>query len=146
MSAVAKLESVSSEDLRALVTAFEARQLLKPQVELKVVHHFSHGVVARELHIPAGVDLTGRIHKFANLNTLSKGIMDIATENGVVRVEAPYTVVSPPGTKRAATTITDCVWTTYLGTNETDIDKIEAEFTTNSEQEYLEFAGSLTLK
>jgi hypothetical protein len=136
----------AQDDLRARVLAFEQQQLQKPQVALKVVHHFSHGVVARELHIPAGVDLTGAIHKYANLNTLSQGEMLIATESGLLHVKAPYTVVSPPGTKRAATTLTDCVWTTYLGTNETDIEKIEAEFTTNSEQEYLAFSGVLTLE
>jgi hypothetical protein len=136
----------AQDDLRARVLAFEQQQLQKPQVALKVVHHFAHNVVARELHIPAGLDLTGAIHKYANLNTLSQGEMLIATESGLLHVKAPYTVVSPPGTKRAATTLTDCVWTTYLGTNETDIEKIEAEFTTNSEQEYLAFAGVLTLE
>jgi hypothetical protein len=66
-----------------------------PQVKLEVVHHFSKGVYARELHIPAGVTLVGEIHKFKNLNILSKGKMLVTTEEGMQEVEAPFTVVSP---------------------------------------------------
>jgi hypothetical protein len=137
---------ISRDELRARVLAFEQEQMKKPQVELKVVHHFSHGVVARELHIPAGTEVTGAIHKYANLNTLSQGEMLLITESGAVHVKAPYTVVSPPGTKRAARALTDCIWTTYIGTFETDIEKIEQEFTTNSEQEYLAHAGVVQLE
>lgn len=136
---------ISKDELRSRIFAFEEEQKKKPQVELKVVHHFSHGVVARELHIPAGVEVTGKIHKYANLNTLSQGEMLLITEQGAVHVKAPYTVVSPPGTKRAALALTDCIWTTYLGTHLTDAEQIEQEFTTNSEQEYLEHAGVLQL-
>lgn len=137
---------LTAEELRRRVFAAEAIQKQKPQVELKVVHHFSHGVVARELHIPAGVDVTGAVHKYPNLNTLSQGTMLLATEQGWVEVSAPYTVVSPPGTKRAARTVTACVWTTYLGTHDTDIEKITAEFTTNDEQEYLEHVAALQIE
>lgn len=135
-----------TDSLRARVLQFESEQIKKPQVELRVVHHFSHGVCARELHIPAGTDLTGAIHKFSNLNILSKGEMLVTTEKGIEHVKAPFTIVSPPGTKRAARTITDCIWTTVFGTNETDPEKVVDHFTTNSEQEYLAFSGTLILE
>lgn len=138
-------ESLQSA-LRAEIFAFERGQIEKPQVDIKIVHYHAHGVVAREMTAPAGLDITGAIHKYANLNTLSKGEMIIATEDGPVHLKAPCTFVSPPGTKRVAHTLAECVWTCYLGTHETDVDKIAAEFTTNSEQEYLEFAGVLTLE
>lgn len=123
---------------------FEAEAIMKemPQVELEVVHHFSKGVYARELHIPAGVTLTGEIHKFKNLNILSKGRMKVLTEDGIIEVEAPFTVVSPAGTKRIAHTLTDCIWTTIHGTDEVDVDNIEKTFICHSEQEWLEFAGA----
>jgi len=117
-----------------------------PQVELKVVNYFSAGVYARELHIPAGVTLTGRIHKKENLNILSKGEMLVTTDAGLVHVKAPFTVVSPPGTKRIATAITDCVWTTIHGTDETDIDKICEIFTAENEAEYLAYQETLKLE
>lgn len=145
-SACDAIASLSASDLRARVFDFEREQAKRPQVELRVVHHYSPGLAAREVHIPAGTEVTGAIHKYHNMNTLSKGEMLVTTENGIEHVKAPFTVVSPPGTKRAALALTDCVWTTYLPTNETDPEKIAKYFTTNSEQEYLVFADTLSLE
>jgi hypothetical protein len=131
---------------REHVISLENQILNLPQLDLRVEHHFSEGVYARELHIPAGTILTGKIHKFTNLNILSKGEISVLSENGIERVTAPFTVVSPPGTKRVAYTHTDCVWTTIHGTYEQDLDKIEEIFTTNNEQEYLAFVESLVIE
>ena len=98
-------------------------------VEISHVDYFSKGVYAREITIPAGTVLTGKIHKYHNLNIMSKGDMSILMEDGTVkRVQAPYTVVSPAGTRRAAYAHTETVWTTIHGTYEVDLDSIESEF------------------
>lgn len=133
---------------RDKVFAIEGLMLEHPQVELEVINHFSKDVYARELHIPAGIILTGEIHKFENLNILSKGRMQVLTENGVEEVEAPFTIVSPAGTKRIAYTLTECVWTTIHGTNLTSVNDIEKTFIAKNEQEWLEFcnANQLELK
>lgn len=133
------LPSVGNRD-KAI--AFEAILKQQPQVELKVIHHFSKNVYARELHIPAGVIVVGEIHKFKNLNILSKGKIQLATEDGLIEFEAPFTVVSPEGTKRVAKAITDCVWTTIHGTEETDVANIEKAFIAKSEVEWLEFCNA----
>lgn len=113
-------------------------------VDLPVTNYFSKGVYARELFIPKGTVLTGHIHKYTNLNIMSKGDLSILMEDGSVsRVKAPYTVVSPPGTKRLAYAHEDTIWTTIHGTEETDIDKIEHEFISHSSIEYAEFCASL---
>ena len=127
------------DDLRMKVMQAEREMLTLPQVEMRVVHHFSAGICARELHIPKGTLLTGAIHKFENMNMLSKGDILVLTEDGMKRVTAPATIVSPAGTKRIAYTIEDCIWTTLFATDETDVDKIVAHFTTNSETDYLAF-------
>lgn len=132
--------------IRDKVFNLEAAMKQLPQIELKVIHHFSKGVYARELHIPAGVTLVGEIHKFENLNILSKGTMIVTTEEGMIEVTAPFTVVSPPGTKRAAHTITECVWTTIHGTDETDVGKIKEIFIAKSEDDWLEFSNANQLK
>lgn len=126
---------------RDKVFALEEHMRQQPQVVITPVHHFSPGVYAREITIPANVVLTGEIHKYSQLNILSKGRMSVLTEDGVVEVEAPFTVVSPPGTKRVAHTLTECVWTTVLATEETDVEKIENHFIAKSELEYLTFQG-----
>ncbi len=130
---------------RSQVNRLEGVMLAMPQVDLAVVHHFSERVYARELHIPGGTTLTGKIHKFANLNILSKGEISVLTESGVRRVKAPFTIVSPAGTKRAAYAHEDCVWTTIHGTDSKDIEEIEHEFIAESEQDYLAFCAALKL-
>lgn len=127
--------------LRAKVFAAEEWMKTQPQLELKVINHFSYGVYARELHIPAGVMLTGEIHKLENLNILSQGRMHVLTEDGIIDVEAPFTVVSPPGTKRIALAITDCIWTTIHGTFERDVEIIKEQFIAATEKEYLDYCG-----
>lgn len=134
-----------AEITRDKVLKIEAEMFRMPQVELKHVDYFSKGVYARELHIPAGVTLTGKIHKYQNLNILSKGEMTVSTDEGMKRVSAPFTIVSPPGTKRVAYAHTDCIWTTIHGTDKQDVDQIELEFIAQSDTEYLEFCKQLQI-
>lgn len=115
-------------------------------VNCPVTHYFSRGVYARELFIPAGTVLTGEIHKHENLNILSQGDISVRMEDGsIVRVQAPFTTVSPPGTKRAAYAHTDCVWTTIHGTDERDVDKIKHEFIATSYEQYIEHCEQMKL-
>jgi len=142
MNQILSFDDVTTRDK---VIALETLMKEQPQLELKVEHYFSPGVYARELHIPAGTILTGKIHKYVQLNILIKGDMSVLTENGVKRVQAPFTVVSPAGTKRIAFAHEDCVWTTILGTDQTDPEQIENLFTVNTEQEYLDFCKTIDL-
>lgn len=132
---------------RGKVFELEALMKVMPQAEgLVVKHYFSEGIYARELYIPANVTLIGEIHKFQNLNILSKGTMLVTTEEGMKEVSAPFTVVSPPGTKRAAHTLTECIWTTIHATIERDVDKIKSHFIATSEKEWLEFCNANQLE
>lgn len=141
MSLPAVVPEVAPLSARDKVNLVEAEMLKQPQIEIPVKHYFSQGVYAREIMIPAGAMITGKIHKFEQLNILSAGEMSVLTDDGVVRVKAPFTIVSPPGTKRIAITHSECVWTTIHGTDETDVDKIEAKFIAQSDEEYLAFAA-----
>src|SRR6201996_9018451 len=116
---------VSQPDMRQKIIMAEAWMKKQPQIELKVLHHFSYGVYARELYIPAGIMLTGEIHKYENLNILSKGTMRVTIGNKIEEVSAPFTTVSKPGTKRIAYTLADCIWTTIHGTFDRNVEKIK---------------------
>ncbi len=133
------LETGDEAALRAKIFAAEDIIRQAPQQELKLVHYFAPGVYARELHVPAGVILTGALHKHAHFSVLSKGIASISLGDKIVRIEAPFAAVSPAGTKRIAYAHTDCVWTMVLGTEETDLDKIWDKFTARDEAEWLDF-------
>ena len=140
------VESGSNIPMRERVQAFETMLLKLPQLEIIPRHYFAQGAYAREITIPAGATLTGKIHKHSQINILSKGEISVLTENGIERVRAPFTVVSPPGTKRVAYAHTECVWTTILGTDEKDPDVIEATMTTMSEREYLDHVAQLKIE
>lgn len=94
------------------------------QVELK--HTFAPGVYAREVFLPKGIVVVGKIHKHEHLNFISKGKVTVFTEAGGEEVlEAPLTMVSPAGTKRLVIAHEDTIWTTVHLTSETDLDRIE---------------------
>ena len=98
-------EATSIEKIQALETAM--REM--PQEEIPVKHYFSEGVYAREIFIKKGTVLTGHIHKYSQLNILSKGEISVSTEEGIKRISAPFTIVSPAGTKRVAYAHEDCI-------------------------------------
>lgn len=125
----------------AQIAVLEAALLDRPEhlLDLPVTNYFSDGVYARELFIPKGTVLTGKIHKRTNLNIMVAGELLVSTETGMQRVRAPFVVVSPPGTKRVAYAVEDTRWITIHGTHETDLDVIERTFIAQDEAEYLAY-------
>lgn len=119
-------------DLRRKVLDMEEFMLTQRQVEIPVRHHFCNGIYAREITAPAGIVMTGMVHKTEHLNIMSKGEVSVLTEDGIKRFKAPCTFVSKPGTKRIGYVHEEMVWTTVHATTETDLKKLEAELATRS--------------
>ena len=93
-----------------------------------VQHHFAPGAYGREMTIPAGLVVVGKIHKHAHINVISKGRVQVFTEqDGVLELAAPCTFVSSPGTKRVVHVLEETVWTTVHVTYKTDLAEIERE-------------------
>ena len=90
-----------------------------------LVHHFAPGVYAREIFIPAGFTIIGKIHRHEHLIIFISGEVSIVSEEGNQRITAPHTGISPAGVKRAVYAHTDAVITTIHVTDETDLEKIE---------------------
>lgn len=97
------------------------------KVDPPVKHHFAPGVYAREMFIPRGTLIVGKIHKHAHLNIISYGDVCVATLEGVKRYTGHNTMVSPVGVKRVVYANEDTLWTTIHLTEETDLEKIENE-------------------
>lgn len=91
-------------------------------VELEVRHHFAEGLYARELLIPKGTILTGKIHKASHINIISKGLITVWTEQGMKKLGAGEHVISQPGCKRVGYAHEDTVWTTIHVNPENDQD------------------------
>lgn len=125
MNALAQAPLTGREKVLALEAAMKA--MPEHQVEIKTTHDFAPGLYARSVFIPAGVTVVGKIHRTKHMNMLVQGELSVMTENGVERLHAPCVIVSEPGIKRVGYAHTDCVWTTFHVTEETDLEKLEQE-------------------
>lgn len=130
---------------RERLVEIERAMTQMPQGHFPVTHHFAPGLYAREVFIPAGSLVTGKIHKYGQLNILSAGRVSLLVDGFWRDLCAPFTIVSPPGTKRMLYAHEDTVWTTIHATDETDLDIIEAKFIAQDETEYLEFCRQAKL-
>jgi hypothetical protein len=94
-------------------------------------HHFAPGVYSRELFIPKGTVLIGKMHRHACTNVLLKGKIKVITEFEEGKIlEAPLIWTSPPNTKRAGYAIEDTIWVNIHPNedNEQDLVKLEDKF------------------
>lgn len=128
MNELAKLET------RNRILTFEESMKNLPNVkygdmdECPLTHTFSDGMYVREIFIPKGMLIVGKIHKHSHPNFLLKGEVSVVTEeNGVERLKAPLSIISKAGTKRVVYAHDDTVWVTVHATDETDLDKIEEQ-------------------
>lgn len=106
-----------------------ARMLKEPQVPCPVVNHFSNGLYAREIHLPAGSLAIGVKHKTEHLCTLSKGILRLSTGDKEIELHAPCTFTAHADSQKVVYAVTDCVFTTYHATKTTDLKALKAELT-----------------
>lgn len=98
------------------------------QVECPVRHFFANGLYAREMFIPAGVCLVGKIHRHEQIYMVL-GDVTIATPGAEPeRVNACEPRVAGAGVKRAIYAHADTFFTTFHTnpTNERDLDVIES--------------------
>lgn len=89
-------------------------------------HSFAPGMYVREIFIPKGSILTGKIHRHDHPNFLMSGEVIVLTEfGGREHLKAPLSMISKAGTKRAVLALEDTTWITVHATDETDLKKIE---------------------
>lgn len=102
-----------------------------------LTHHFGDGIYMREMFLPAGTLLTGKIHKHAHPVFLVRGALRLMTEaGGVEELHAPLAFMAPPGVKRAALALEDTVWITVHVTASRDLPTIEAALIAPTFQDY----------
>jgi len=110
-------------------TVYELESLLKglPQIEIQVSHKFADGLYYREILIPKGSAMTGRVHKFSDMNVVFYGDMDILMEDGTMkRVVGPASFPGKAGVKQFGVANEDTLWATVHRTDLTDLEEIES--------------------
>ncbi len=103
------------------------RAVLPPVTEFVTKHHFAPGIYMREFHLPAGVVVTGKIHRTEHLNVIVQGHCSVNCLGKELDINAVYSFVSLAGVKKAVYAHTDTVWMTVHRTDEIDLDRIEEE-------------------
>lgn len=127
MSVLKVLDSAPShltwrEKIAFLVRHFGA----ETQVDCPLKHHFAPGVYIREIFMPAGAIVLGKIHKTEHFNIVQQGRLLIFSEEGAHEIKAPCTFVSKPGVQKVLYIAEDTVWSTVHLTEERDLEKLEA--------------------
>ena len=114
--------------------------------QLLLTHHFTDkdekygcGIYARELFVPKGSLIVGKIHKRPHLNIVLKGKISVASEKGKHYFEAPCILPCKPGDKRVGYAEEDTIWvsihmTEHLG--EDKLEEIEDEVIAKSYEEF----------
>lgn len=119
-----------SEDIlktRSRIAELQSFIQQQEQIALEPKHHFSEGLYARELFLPQGSIVIGKIHKHAHLNVIMYGRVTVTTPFGTEDLEGPLIFESKPDTKRAVYAHLDTLWITFHPTEETDVDVIESQ-------------------
>ena len=103
-----------------------------------VKHTFSDGIYVREMFVPKGMMLVGKIIKQTHHIFLMSGRIAIITEDGEKIMEGPCSIVAKGGTKRVGYALTDVVWiNVHPNTTDTkDLDKLEKEVIAEDYDEY----------
>lgn len=103
------------------------------QVDMPLQHYFLPGVYLREIFMPAGTVVVGKVHKTRHFNIVQKGKLAYSDGKALKFLEAPCTFVSDAGVQKALYIIEDCTWTTVHLTDNRDMESLESEIIEPSE-------------
>jgi hypothetical protein len=131
----------SQEDLRKDIFDIE-RILLDhvgdgcPPADFPVKHYRIGRLYAREVFIPAGTMLVGKIHSGESISVCSMGDISVMTELGVQRIKAPFTCTAEAGIKRVGYAHSDTIWISIHETDCENIEDLEGALTTLSYSDF----------
>lgn len=129
---------LSPKKMRAAIFAFEKTLVKLPQMKFQLNHYIAGGMYARELLLPEGSIVTGKIHLKEHLCHVSCGQIIVVEEDKRYLVTGPATFMGKAGTKRVVLVLKNAVWTTFHTTTKATPKEAEFEVATNNYQYYLE--------
>jgi quercetin dioxygenase-like cupin family protein len=93
--------------------------------DLGIIHNFSDGLYAKQMHVPAGYVVGTHTHKYSHLSILAKGKVIVRTDASEKLVEAPACLEIEKGIHHSIEALEDAVWFCIHATNETDVDMVD---------------------
>jgi hypothetical protein len=144
LSVVASVCSENKAVRRSAISALEMAMLQHDQVEIPVNHRFSGDIYAREITIPKGTLLTGRIHKFDHFDIMLSGDVTVSTDTGETkRLTGLNIMEGKAGKKRAGYAHEDTHWITFHSAEERDPEEMYEFLTCGSFEELGDFNALL---
>ncbi len=128
-TSVAQTERANILDLEQFISDLPGEKISQTE---GLTHHFAPGCYGRELFLPAGSMVVGKIHKHSHITVLLAGTCSFSTEHSKDVLVGPAVLVSKAGEKRAVYAHTDARWLTIHPTQETELEKIEDEVIASS--------------
>ena len=89
------------------------------------VHHFSDGLYAKQVHVPANHVVGQHSHKYSHMSILAQGDVVVMVGDQQTRYSAPACIEIAAGVEHRVFAITDAVWFCIHATSETDLEKID---------------------
>lgn len=117
--------SVIQDAATLLKNKIESGELIEQ--ECPVTHRFSPGLYLREILMPKGTRIIGKIHATEHFNVVLTGSCTVITAEGKEEITAPHTFISKAGVQKVVVVHEDCRWQTLHVTDKTDVDEIEKE-------------------
>lgn len=119
-------------DLLQQIHKFEDLMSQCEQTECPVRERLVGGQYLRECTMPAGILVVSKMHKCEHPFFVTKGKVSVFTEGqGWELIEAPFTGITKPGTKRILYTHEDTVWTTVHRTDKGSIEEVVDDIIVN---------------
>lgn len=109
---------VSTTEGRSKILDLEDEIKSMPQIDLPVRHLFSGGIYAREIFMPKGTVLTGRMYLVDHIDFMVCGDMTVTTDNESKRLSGYNILPSSAGKKRAGYVHEDTLWITFCSVEE----------------------------
>ena len=96
------------------------------QCDLGTVHHFSDGIYAKEMHLPAGYIAVSHVHVYDHISILGKGKVVVRTDTTEPTVyTAPACIEIKKGVHHAIEALEDATWFCIHATDVTDVAEVD---------------------
>jgi quercetin dioxygenase-like cupin family protein len=117
------LDELSPQEMGEVLLGLPGR--IEPELE----HFHAPGLYARKITLPAGSLAVGKKHKTTHISVLAKGHIAVRGVNGKPdhHMRAGDTMVTPAGSQRAVYAFEESVFVCIHATDETDLEKLEAQ-------------------
>ncbi len=126
---------ISKQDFRNKIVKFQKqfedfgaeqiKDVTKPILKNETLEHeFGEGTYIRKITMPAGSLYLSQIHKITHPFFVMKGEATVISDEGVVKITAPYHGMTKPGTQRILYIHEECVWITVHPTDQTTVEEV----------------------